>query len=296
MTKAIATVEEKDQNAAIFKLVTSGDTANLTDAQKMQYYLARCEESGLDPATTPFQFIKVKGGREVLYALKGATDQLSKIHKLKMTITDQETTEGVRVVTVRAEAGDGRITEEIGSVPIGGLKGEDLSNALMKCVTKAKRRAVLSITGLGMMDETEVATIIGTGAAKPFGGTDVDQEFPEPKATGSEDAPDPETLEPPVTDAEIVEETEGRVIEVKEVEKPKKKLKDSSAFKDDTTSDASDWMMVGKAVRVHALDKKKVKEGYIEHFGIESMKELNRGQIRELIYLMGGSKKKAWAK
>ena len=75
-----------------------------------------------------------------------------------------ETTEGTRIVTVRAEARDGRATEEIGALPIAGLKGDALANALMKCVTKAKRRAVLSLCGLGMMDETELETVAG---AKP---------------------------------------------------------------------------------------------------------------------------------
>jgi len=35
----------------------------------------------------------------------------------------------------------------------------NFGNALMKAVTKAKRRVTLSICGLGMLDETEVETI-----------------------------------------------------------------------------------------------------------------------------------------
>ena len=46
-----------------------------------------------------------------------------------------------------------------GAVPIAGLKGEEFANALMKAETKAKRRATLSICGLGVLDETEVETI-----------------------------------------------------------------------------------------------------------------------------------------
>ncbi len=44
-------------------------------------------------------------------------------------------------------------------MPIEGLKGEARANAIMKCVTKAKRRVTLSICGLGMLDETEVDSI-----------------------------------------------------------------------------------------------------------------------------------------
>jgi hypothetical protein len=44
-------------------------------------------------------------------------------------------------------------------VNISGLKGDNYANALMKCVTKAKRRVTLSIVGLGMLDESELDTI-----------------------------------------------------------------------------------------------------------------------------------------
>jgi len=75
-------------------------------------------------------------------------------------ITDRSTVEGVYVVTARVE-GDGRSTEDVGCVSIGGLKGDALANALMKATTKAKRRAVLSHCGLGMLDEAEIETIPG---------------------------------------------------------------------------------------------------------------------------------------
>ena len=44
-----------------------------------------------------------------------------------------------------------------GAVNINGLKGEALANAMMKAETKAKRRATLSLCGLGLMDELEVS-------------------------------------------------------------------------------------------------------------------------------------------
>jgi hypothetical protein len=42
-----------------------------------------------------------------------------------------------------------------------GLAGESLCNALMKASTKAKRRAVLAVCGLGMLDESELDTVAG---------------------------------------------------------------------------------------------------------------------------------------
>lgn len=156
---AVATVHDLDA-ATLESLVTNGDCKRLTPAQKVAYYRARCDAAGLDYRAQPFQFINLQG-REVLYALKAATDQLTGKHKIRTEITDQRTEEGLRIVTVRAIAADGRATDEIGAVPIAGLKGEALANALMKASTKAKRRAVLALCGLGMLDETEVDSIPG---------------------------------------------------------------------------------------------------------------------------------------
>lgn len=139
-------------------LVAGGDCSRLTPAQRTAYYAARCEAAGLDPRAQPFAFMRLNG-KEVLYALKAASDQLAAKHGVRMSIVSQTTEDGIRVVTVRAEAKDGRQTDEIGAVPVKGLVGDALCNAMMKAVTKAKRRAVLSICGLGMLDETEAESI-----------------------------------------------------------------------------------------------------------------------------------------
>ncbi|MBK9216944.1 MAG: hypothetical protein IPM59_15390 [Chloracidobacterium sp.] len=61
-------------------------------------------------------------------------------------------------MTVTAKDSKGRSDSDIGVVPKSDMGG-NLSNALMKAVTKAKRRVTLSICGLGMLDETEIETI-----------------------------------------------------------------------------------------------------------------------------------------
>jgi hypothetical protein len=139
-------------------LVAGGDCSRLTPGQRTAYYSARCDAAGLDPRAQPFAFMRLNG-KEVLYALKAASDQLAAKHGVRMTIVSQTTEDGIRVVTVRAEAKDGRQTDEIGAVPVKGLVGDALCNAMMKAVTKAKRRAVLSLCGLGMLDETEAESI-----------------------------------------------------------------------------------------------------------------------------------------
>lgn len=143
---------------SILQLVTSGDCSKLDPKQKLAYYKARCDAAGLDVRCQPFQFISMNG-KVVLYALKSACDQLASKHGIVSEIVSQITDGGIRTVVVRAKAKDGRQTDEIGCVAVEGMKGNDLANAYMKAVTKAKRRSILSLCGLGMLDETELETI-----------------------------------------------------------------------------------------------------------------------------------------
>jgi len=154
MTTELTTLDDK----SLLALVSGGDTSRLNEGQKIAYYRARCEAAGLDPRTGPLMYVKLSG-KETLYATKGASDQLASNHGIALVIVSQETEEGIRLVRVRATAKDGRSTEEVGALSIEGLKGEARANALMKCVTKAKRRAILSLCGLGMLDETEVESV-----------------------------------------------------------------------------------------------------------------------------------------
>ena len=161
MEKSIA-VQPKEEGQldakTLLALITTGDMGGLDPERKVEYYKARCEAAGLDPRTVPFQFIKLQG-KEVLYATKSATDQLTKLHQISVNVLDQKTENDIRFVMVRAMSGDKRQTDEMGAVNVGGLKGVDLANACMKAITKAKRRAVLSLCGLGMIDEVELDTV-----------------------------------------------------------------------------------------------------------------------------------------
>ncbi len=139
-------------------LVLNGDVSKLNQVQKMQYYTELCKRVGVDPATQPFKLLRLQG-KEIFYADKGATQQLSQLHSISHEIMKRERIEDVYVVTVRAKDSTGRYTDEDGAVAIGGLSKDNLANALMKATTKAKRRAVLALEGLGMLDETEIETI-----------------------------------------------------------------------------------------------------------------------------------------
>jgi len=155
------TVREKVSLApeVINKMVTNGDLSGLKPEELTSYYLYRCNELGLDPAEKPFEVLVFKG-KKTLYALKACTDALCRTRALKREITSKEKVGEIYVVTCRVtEMSTGRSDESTGAVLLGALRGEDLCNAMMKAETKAKRRAVLSLCGLGMLDETEVESI-----------------------------------------------------------------------------------------------------------------------------------------
>ncbi len=143
---------------AVEQALVQGDLAKLTPTDRVKLYLEVCGSLGLNPLTVPFQYITLNN-RLVLYALKSCTDQLRFLHSVNVEIVSRERIDDIYVVTTRARLPNGRTDEEIGAVPIAGLKGEQLANALMKASTKAKRRVTLAIVGLSMLDETEIETI-----------------------------------------------------------------------------------------------------------------------------------------
>ncbi len=142
----------------IESVLLGGDLARLTADQRVSYYNRLCESLGLNPLTQPFKYINLQGTLK-LYALKDATEQLRKIHGVSITELSSQRIDDVFVVTAKAADRDGRTDAATGAVALGTLKGEALANALMKAETKAKRRATLSICGLGMLDETETDTM-----------------------------------------------------------------------------------------------------------------------------------------
>ena len=167
-------ISEKAESAII-----EGDLKSLTPGERVQYYNRVCEAIGLLPTTRPFGYI-VLNGKLTLYALRGCTDQLRKIHQVSIRIDSITAADGVITAQVSGTDRTGRTDTEIGVVPIGRAQGEELANAKMKALTKAKRRLTLSLCGLGMLDETEVVSIPG---AQPFPPMQIESksiEVPEP--------------------------------------------------------------------------------------------------------------------
>ena len=160
MTTTIEKAEVELSAKALENVLISGDLSKLSPSDRMDYYQAVCNSLGLNPLTKPFDYITLNG-RLQLYALKACTDQLREKHNISIVITNKEMVDDIYVVTAMATMPDGRTDTDDGAVSVSGLRGEAHANALMKTVTKAKRRVTLSISGLGMLDESEAETIPG---------------------------------------------------------------------------------------------------------------------------------------
>lgn len=151
-----------------------GDLSVLSPADRVFYVKSVCERLGLDPMTKPFDYIKTENGLQ-LYPNKECAAQLRSKYSINVKITDRQINSQLCIVTAQASMPNGRADESIGAVALEKEDGEwktshegkryFLANgkfrplspelrasALMKAETKAKRRATLSLCGLGMMD------------------------------------------------------------------------------------------------------------------------------------------------
>ena len=197
---AVATVS--DSSAALAEqVVIKGDLSKLTEAQRMNYYSEVCRSLGLNPLTRPFEFLTLNG-KLILYATRGAGDQLRAIRGITITSLDPRQVGELLVVVATGRDRSGREDSSTGAVSVKGLTGEALANAMMKAETKAKRRLTLSLAGLGWSDETEVDTIPGAQR------TDVDPRRRDPQAAdaGRTAAARAAEVKPEVVEGEIVEE------------------------------------------------------------------------------------------
>lgn len=149
---------QQSPGSIIENVITKGDLAKLSAEERTRYYVAVCDSIGVNPMTQPFAYITLNN-KLTLYALRNCTDQLRLNRGVSVEDMSESEREGVYVVTCKVKDKDGRTDAAKGAVSVAGLRGEALANAIMKCETKAKRRATLSICGLGMLDEAEVDTI-----------------------------------------------------------------------------------------------------------------------------------------
>lgn len=164
-TYDLSTIKRMSDETAV-QFITANDLSQMDGAQKVQVVLAMCERLGLDPILKPIQLLQLDG-RLVPYVTKGATDQLARVHGITTKLVERKREGDVYVVVAEAIAKDGRTADNIGAVALSGNPTPSaLANAMMKAITKAKRRAILSLIGLGLLAQEEAEDLVQSGEAR----------------------------------------------------------------------------------------------------------------------------------
>lgn len=169
------------------KFVMDGDLSKIEPAYRPALVMALCRHIGVDPIERPFM-VFADGKKVVLYAARACTSALCRERKISREVisVEERVIAGQPVIIARARAtltATGRYDESTGVVPVmqpevewrEGANGKQYKNVVgwrnpdpteaanlpMKAETKAKRRAVLDLVGLGMPDESEIEGIRG---------------------------------------------------------------------------------------------------------------------------------------
>jgi hypothetical protein len=140
----------------------TGDLSTLPEPEHDRVLVKMCAHYGLDPVLRPFCIIPAQG-KKIWYATKTSTDMVASRDKLTRKFKERRIDKDLMICEIIMEITDGhRIEEGTAVVTIGEfvrdpktgaigeqmMRGEALANAMMRCETKAKRRATLAWFGM----------------------------------------------------------------------------------------------------------------------------------------------------
>lgn len=140
------------------KIIVNGDLSLLTKEERLEYYRHMCKKHSVDMDTRPFEFIWLDN-RMVLYATKACSDQLRIKHSISVKSLEILQIQELIVAKVTIVDKTGREDSDVGAVSLSGNSKLNAADMVMTAVTKAKRRATLSMCGVSILDETEIASI-----------------------------------------------------------------------------------------------------------------------------------------
>lgn len=161
--KLVPQPDTTDVAQVMSQVIVGGDLKSLPAKERVAYYTRLCQSLGLNPLSNPFGYI-VMDNKMVLYAQKGAAEQLRNIHNISITRVEYDhDVDSFRVIAY-AEQTNNRRDQATGVVAKTDkygkpLVGPRLANAEMTAETKAKRRVTLSMVGLGMVDQSELESM-----------------------------------------------------------------------------------------------------------------------------------------
>jgi hypothetical protein len=180
MSQSQAIAIQPDQYAGkVQAAILKGNLIELSPAERYFYYNRVCSLLGLNPEFQPFDLLKTKDeeGKDklILYANASCAAMLSATRGVSVVNVEHQYDSTGEYLTVRAfgRMPDGRLGTNVGVICLKGLVGQARANAIMKAETKAQRRLILRMCGLGFLDETEVETIPGAQRIAITGDDDI---------------------------------------------------------------------------------------------------------------------------
>src|ERR1700690_3705149 len=138
------------------------DLESLSEAERQTHLNRVCAVAGIDPALGLIRYMRMQkndGSGDfhlVLYATKGATNAIRENKGVDITGLADKVVAGAYVVTASAKNAKGRTDFATGACTIDGKHGKSLENAFALAQTRATRRVTLQMSGLDLLDESEI--------------------------------------------------------------------------------------------------------------------------------------------
>lgn len=139
------------------------ELGQLTEEERQKHYLNVCEAAGLDPNLNLLRWRMMDDGSGtgqkhlILYATKGATNAIRGVQGIDVVDMTENTIGGhLYVVTTKVKNAKGRTDIAKGAADLEGKRGKALENAVALAQTRSSRRATLQISGLDLLDESEL--------------------------------------------------------------------------------------------------------------------------------------------
>jgi hypothetical protein len=164
------------------QLVIQHDLSKLTPEEVAKYLADVSVFIGLDPGLNGLDTIWMKnengpGQSLVVYARRGTAEILRNILRIEVQSLTNQMINGSIVFTAAGRKPDdngvvgGRNEIATGSKYITGLVGKALDDAIMTASTRALRRLTMQFTSLGILDESEVQSLVGDTSNPAAGAT-----------------------------------------------------------------------------------------------------------------------------
>jgi hypothetical protein len=164
IVKKVDDLNPEKRKEIISNLVLTGDISKLDNIQRVEYYTQLCNSLDLNPLTKPFDILMLKG-KTVLYPNKNCAEQLRVKDGVSIYKTESKIENNIFTYKSYARNKYGVLDEAIAAIPVAfyseeekewkSLSPQAISDIMMKCESKSKRRVTFSLCGLGFSEDDE---------------------------------------------------------------------------------------------------------------------------------------------